>query len=208
MKLSNLFETTSDIGFFEISRRVSVDDYERILKLSEDYQGVDVSEKSAAGTGTAWIFIRCTDVNQLEDFIQAVVKTTGISFIIEKSYFMLSEKISDFRRIPKEFPGSVWLHGDKCGFDSFKGIEKHITRMNGTFYFDPKVVKSHVLGLVLIPGIEEIMIPAPVKDQKIGSDTDGWDFEQVFNDHIKVKGDIFELQDKLIDMGFEEYAQL
>jgi hypothetical protein len=76
---------------------------------------------------------------------------------------------------------------------SLSGIDKIIKHITGVFYCNEDV--THILGLLLIPGLKGICI-----------DDDG-PIDQIMNKYVGT-GDILSAQDELIDAGFTDQARL
>lgn len=78
---------------------------------------------------------------------------------------------------------------------NLKDIHKMITKMNGDFYCWSNPIESHVLGLLLIPGLKRIR--------------GGMSWCDILNRYIgKGRAGLIECQNELIEAGLEEYAQL
>jgi hypothetical protein len=82
--------------------------------------------------------------------------------------------------------------------ESLKDIHKILTKMNGCFYADNNPIKSHVLGLLLIPGCDSMTI-------------DNADVEDILNEFLpNTRGHkgLLACQSELLDANLEEFAQL
>jgi hypothetical protein len=78
---------------------------------------------------------------------------------------------------------------------SLKGIHKHIKYVGTYMNLRGNPIKSHVLGLLKIDGLQEVFL-----DKKKVQD--------IINKHLKGDRDIFACQEELIEAGYPEYAQL
>jgi hypothetical protein len=78
---------------------------------------------------------------------------------------------------------------------SLKGIHKQIKHIGAVAEFDGNPIKSHVLGLLKIDGLQEVMLDAKA-------------VQRIINRHLEGDRDIFACQEELIEAGFPEFAQL
>jgi hypothetical protein len=121
-------------------------------------------------------------------------------------------KLTSLKGFPSEVNSTAWLNNNRI--ESFEGISPD--SLKTLYCFDNNFtnlhdihrhlhyceflnlcgnpIKSHVLGLLKIDGLETVKIdPEPV--------------EMIINKYIPL-GDIFACQEELIEFGFEAYAQL
>jgi hypothetical protein len=88
-----------------------------------------------------------------------------------------------------------------CSFNnlaSFEGIEKILKKMDGNFYAEGNPLKSHVIGLLLMPGCKEV-------------DIDNKQVEEILNRHLKSpfgKRRFFDCQSELLDANLDDWAKL
>lgn len=138
-------------------------------------------------------YFKCID-NPLKSFIGAPEKVNGDFYIGGKTRISL-EGIT--RHINGDFVLRT-ISGD-FGITSLHNVQKHFDTINGQFYFRNTNLKSHVLGLLLIPGITCVYL-----FNRIAQD--------IMNSHLPNKNlnrnVVIECQNELIDAGFEEFAQL
>lgn len=99
-------------------------------------------------------------------------------------------KISTLSGISKEIEGDLNVSNNPI--TSFEGVEDLFEHLGGMFGARHIQLKSHVLGLLLIPCVESF-------------DLDSAMVTNILNAHI---GDIYGAQTKLIEAGYEELAQL
>jgi len=113
-----------------------------------------------------------------------------------ESFFRLenNKSLSSLEGIAEHIGMIVILRCPKI--DNLHNIHKQIKSMTRDFYFDDNI-KSNVLGLILIPGIRQII--------SYGDKTA--DVAKILSKHIKSQ-DILECQEELIKNGFKEYAKL
>jgi hypothetical protein len=81
---------------------------------------------------------------------------------------------------------------------SLAGIHKIIKKMNGTFYARRNDIKSHVLGLLMIPGCNEVRL-------------DNGEVQTILNKYLPNTGGnqwVMQCQTELIQAGYREYAKL
>jgi hypothetical protein len=85
----------------------------------------------------------------------------------------------------------LFIHS--TNIESLSGIEKIIKEIHGGVYLDPRT--THILGLLLIPGITGFGID------------DRGPIDNIMNKYIGT-GDIVSAQDELIDAGFINHARM
>ena len=81
---------------------------------------------------------------------------------------------------------------------SLAGIHKIIKKMDGIFYATGNPIKSHVLGLLMIPGCKEVEL----KNKKV---------EKILNKYLPNTGGnqwVMQCQTELIEAGYRDYAKL
>jgi hypothetical protein len=139
---------------------------------------------------------------ELPDECRAItIKNTNIRNLIA-----LPKQINSFIRIENnkqlsslegisEYNGAILILNNPK-IDNLHNIHKLIKSMTRDFYFDDEI-KLSVLGLILIPGIREII--------SYGDKTA--DVAKILSKHIKSK-DILECQEELITNGYRDYAKL
>ena len=123
----------------------------------------------------------------------------------EFNTFAIYKNCDTLTEIPDWIPPHIWgFQIGHANISSLKGIDKIIKRC-GQMTFTDTPIKSHVLGIAKIEGIDNV----------------GFDFNKeltnIMNQHIhdpdpngsdNFKIDLLELQSDLIDAGFSEYAKL
>jgi hypothetical protein len=110
-------------------------------------------------------------------------------------FFAYDTQISQLKGLSVSVGGSVEMTMNEYLKD-YTGIYRHIHKMNGTFLFDIEHVKRGGLGVMLINGVKEIKSGDP-------------DVDKIFNKYLKGgKGDVFDVQEELIDAGFAKYARV
>lgn len=78
---------------------------------------------------------------------------------------------------------------------SLRDIHKSIKFIEGFANFEFNPIKSHVLGLILIEGLQDVLL-------------DNKEVEDIINGHLKRGRDVFACQEELIEAGYEDFAQL
>ena len=90
------------------------------------------------------------------------------------------------------------------GLTSLHNIHNQIKFIGGSANFIRNPIKSHVLGLLLINGLDEVAFEsfAPWANKPRQQ------MNEIINKHLKNGRDVFACQEELIEAGFDEYAQL
>ena len=196
MKLSHLFESPEITGYYSTFpiESGSSDDVKEMLAR---YDITDVFAKEYNDLG-----VRCVIISHNFESLKKFVNAIRTKIVLQEKIHYTSgeEPIHDFSNFPKIIKTDLVI-GENCTFTSLKGIDKHISEVQGRIYFNANKIKSNVLGLLRIKGVTEISTSADYRKQH------GWKLEEILNDHLR-KGDIMDCQDELIDAGFEEYAKL
>ena len=101
--------------------------------------------------------------------------------------------LTSFEHAPKRMQSLFCANNE---FTSLKDIHKHIRRIDGIFFCRDNPVKSHVLGLLLIEGLQHVYIDNTI-------------VEEILNRHLgKGRAGMLMAQEELIEAGLEEFAQL
>lgn len=107
-----------------------------------------------------------------------------------------SNRLTSLEGAPKKI-GSYFFC-DNNNLTSLQNIHKMITEINGDFYCHKNKITSHVLGLLLIPGIKNIV-----------ASVDEFSWVKILNRYLgKGRKGMLDCQNELIEAGLEEYAQL
>jgi hypothetical protein len=106
--------------------------------------------------------------------------------------FGTNPTITSLQGVPLILMGD--LNCGETGINNFSGVDKLIQSLHGTI--SVRGDSTHLLGLLLIPGIRRINIY-----------DHGCATEHILNKYLKIK-DILAAQDELIDAGFVEQARL
>lgn len=104
--------------------------------------------------------------------------------------------------IDKFVPGGIKVVQDvnlnKNKLTSLQGIHKQFSHIGGKLYLSLNDIKSHVLSVLLIPGLQEVVM-------------DNQDVERIINKYLGMGGGrqhIMDCQAEIIEAGFEDLAQL
>jgi len=128
---------------------------------------------------------------RLWDFGGEIGDTAGIVREFDCSQCNL-ENIVDVN-FPKQVDGNVYAY-QNC-LTSLKDIHKGLKSVSGVMFLHNNPIKSNVLGLLKIKGLQSVVLDS----QKV---------EAIINKHLKNGRDIFACQEELEDAGFEEFAKL
>jgi hypothetical protein len=104
---------------------------------------------------------------------------------------------------PIKIGADFWLY--RCGLTSLKGIHRQVKQILGVASFEANPIRSHMLGLLKIEGLQEIKFDL---ENHGGAKTKGDTVTAIINRHLENGRDVIACQDELIDAGYEEYAQL
>jgi len=145
----------------------------------------------------------------------------GCPQIVHNNFYATNNKLTSLVGLPEKMKGELSLRGNKI--NSLKGIPKLLTALDlfdnqitnlkdihkmlprlvennflSVFNFAKNPLTSHILGLLLIEGHFEVILP-----DHLGNAQD------IVNRHLLSKRrDVFECQQELIDAGFKELAKL
>ena len=112
---------------------------------------------------------------------------------VEEDFSCFNNDISSLEGAPEFIGGHFNCHTNNL--TSLHNIHKQIKHIGGHVSFENNPIKSHVLGLLLIDGLQLVFL-------------DIEEVEKILNKHLKGDRDIFACQEELIEAGFDEYAQL
>jgi len=137
----------------------------------------------------------CSHINEL---IHSVYNG---EFCVDASYLQIKHSIdlsgldlTSLDGIPTNIDGSVTL--SKNSLTTLKDIHTKIHSVNGVIRFVDCPIRSNILGLLKIKGLQGIIL-SPHR----------LELQMIINRYI-FEGDIFECQRELIDKGYEAFAQL
>ena len=212
MKLSHLLESTNNLaGFYETTwsnEHFTFDKIQNFLvKVQEEFDSISLNENNRT--------VRSTDFGQLKKFIDDFAAANkGLKIHAGAHYDTGTETIHDFSRLPKIIETDL-IFNNNCKFNSLKGIHKHFTKINGSILCDGGKIKSNILGVINIPGVTDLSLGADWRKSFSGTTNPnrGFELEEIIRKYLPASnrfkgGDVFEVQDKLIDAGFEKQARL
>lgn len=118
----------------------------------------------------------------------------GAPEFVGDSFICAYNLLTSLEGAPKTVYGNFHCNGNRL--TSLKDVHKHIHKVTGAFVCMDNPIRSHVLGLLLIEGITWIHI-----DNKL--------LMSILNKYLgKGRAGMLQAQEELIDVGFEEFAQL
>ena len=105
-----------------------------------------------------------------------------------------NNNLTSLEGAPSQVGGDFSCHNNEL--TSLKDVYKHITEIKGIFDASDNLIKSHVLGLLLIKGVTEVKL-------------DNKQVEEILNRYLgKGRAGMLMAQEELIEAGLEEFAQL
>ncbi len=104
-----------------------------------------------------------------------------------------NNKLTSLEGAPSSVGGNFNCYNNNL--TSLHNIHKQIKHIGRWVAFEDNPIKSHVLGLLLIDGLQKVFL-------------DNMKVRVIINKHLKGDRDIFACQEELIEAGYEEYAQL
>ena len=130
------------------------------------------------------------DYNQLESL-------EGCTSYVSGSFFCQNNKLSSLEGCPSQVGGNFWCHKNKL--TSLHNVHKHISNIGGNFVCKNNMIRSHILGSMMVEIGGEIIT-------RLGN---GTDVDEVLN-KWKNQGrrGVMGAMKELMDLGYEELAQL
>jgi Leucine-rich repeat (LRR) protein len=111
---------------------------------------------------------------------------------IKGTFNCYNNKLSSLAGFPAKLDGRGNCYGNNL--TSLQGIHKQLKEAK-SLDFSANPIKSHVLGLLKIKGLETIELSRK-------------GVQDIINKHLAGERDVMACQDELMDAGFEEYAKL
>ena len=181
------------------------------MKLNELYEGTERTYKNAFKT--TWEI-----GNNIDCARQFLVGLDGAPDVVNGNFDCDKNQLSSLEGGPSRVTGDFscndndigtlefcpkYIGGDffamRCGLTDLHNIHKKIDYIFDTFVASRNPIKSHVLGLLKIKGLQAVRL----ENNKVSA---------ILNAHLlglpADKRDILKCQQVLIDNGFEEYAKL
>ena len=112
---------------------------------------------------------------------------------VSKSINYEGYRLDSLEGAPSSIGGNLYCSNNN--FTSLHNIHKKIKYIGGFASFNECPITTHVLGLLLIDGLQQVYL-----------NTNG--VEDIINKHLKGDRDVFACQEELIEAGYEEFAQL
>ena len=127
------------------------------------------------------------------------------------NFYCANNRLSNFEGLPTKIVGQLNMSGNKI--TSLQGIHKHFKNgfIAGDIYID--VMHSHILGLILIPGLTEVNLGLINVNVTNTHSSTIFCFQmfraiEIINNHLEGDRDVIDCQQDLINAGFKALAQL
>lgn len=122
---------------------------------------------------------------------KSLISLEGAPRVVTGSFYCQRNYIDSLDHVPESMN---YLNFYENELESLHNIHKKIKHCTiGGFEKNP--IKSHVLGLLLIEGLNHVYF-------------DIHHLAKIINDHLKGDRDVFACQEELIEAGLEDFAQL
>lgn len=112
---------------------------------------------------------------------------------VNADFMVHYNNIKSLEGCPKYVKADFWAHHNSL--TNLHNIHKQIKHIGGMANFGVNPIKSHILGLLLIDGLNYVNL----ENSKV---------QAIINGHLKHGRDVFACQEELIENGFDEFAQL
>jgi hypothetical protein len=109
------------------------------------------------------------------------------------NFYCSHNNLTSLKGAPSEVGGGFSCANNNL--TSLEGIHLQISSIAHTGDFSNNPIKSHVLGLLLIDGLQKISL-------------DNTKVEKIINKYLKGSRDVMDCQNELMDAGLDKYAQL
>ena len=109
--------------------------------------------------------------------------------------------LTSLKGAPKKIGSSLFVGHNNL--TSLHNIHKQITHIGNTADFTNNPIKSHVLGLLLIEGLDYVALSSHLTEKNILHKV-----QDILIKHLQGDRDVFACQEELIEAGLEDYAQL
>lgn len=112
---------------------------------------------------------------------------------VDGAFNVNDNKLTSLEGMPEIINGDLSFNNNRI--TSLKDIHKFIKHINDTIFCINNPIESHVLGLLLIPGLKRI--------------SSGTTWSNILNKYVgKGRAGLIDCQNELLDAGLEEFAQL
>ena len=118
---------------------------------------------------------------------------------IGKDFYCDNNNLTSLEGAPSYVGEDFYAH--KNTIKSLHNIHKQIKHIGGILSLEENPIRSHVLGVLLIDGLQNIYMHHRY-DNRINN------VAKILRKHLQGDRDVFACQEELIENGFEEYAQL
>ena len=121
---------------------------------------------------------------------------TGAPASVGGDFSCFNNKLTSLAGAPSSVGGIFACSNNQL--TSLTGIHKIIKKMNGIFFAKSNGIKSHVLGLLMMPGCKKIEL-------------DNGEVQDILNKYLPNTGGnqwVMQCQTELIEAGYREYAKL
>lgn len=122
---------------------------------------------------------------------KSLISLEGAPRVVTGSFYCHRNYLDSLDHVPESMN---YLNFYDNKLTSLHNIHKKIKHC-GLANFEDNPIKSHVLGLLLIEGLNHVYF-------------DIHHLAKIINDHLKGDRDVFACQEELIEAGFEDFAQL
>jgi len=112
-------------------------------------------------------------------------------------FYCWNTNITSLRGAPSYVGDDFDCSGTKI--TSLHNIHKQIKHIGGTFYIS-NTVRSHILGVMFIKGLQRIEL--------YNSNTEQKQVEKIINEHLAGNRNVHDAQEELLEAGLKEYAKL
>lgn len=164
------------------------------MKLHELFESEERSVSSAIGSLTPHAD---GDIMCAHNYLTSL---KGCPSRIEKDFYCDNNELTSLEFAPSYVVGDFYAYNNKI--TSLHNIHKQIKHIGGFLSLENNPIKSHVLGVLLIDGLQNILMYHQSNDRL--NDT----VAKILRKHLQGDRDIFACQEELIENGFEDFAQL
>jgi len=113
---------------------------------------------------------------------------------VSGNFYCSVNELTSLEGAPSRVGGHFYCSDNEL--TSFKDVHKYIAEIQGDFFGTENPIRSHVLGLLLIKGLQWVQL-------------DNKQVEEILNRHLgKGRAGMLMAQEELIEAGLEEFAQL
>ncbi len=114
---------------------------------------------------------------------------------IKGNFIVMHTDIENFDELDIAVDDSIYMNNNKK-LKNFRKIHKNIRSVDGDITVDLDPGTNGGLGLLLIPGLEQLKVPSNSK------------ITEIMNQRVTDNSDILDIQEELIDAGFKKIARI